>query len=123
MKKCSTLSFSLKLVALLAVLCAVSAQAQKPGLITSEINCLAADSLTMHGWITCTPDRPKAPLIVCLPMMGQDHHSYDNLVQAVVEKALLTKEPVPYILTVDLRGHGKSVQRGKATLSAPGMPP
>ncbi len=121
MNKSTPVSALLGVFLLICLLANAAPFAQKPGLFTTEITAVTSDALVIHGWLTFTPDKPKAPLVVLLPMLGNDHTSYDDLVQVLIEKSLLAKQPVPYILAVDMRGHGKSTKKGSTTLSAESM--
>ena len=77
------------------------------------------DSLRLSAWYTPSPDR-KAPLILLLPMMAHTHESYDPFIRAVTEyrdaDSARATQPMPHLLSFDLRGHGESVIRGSDTL-------
>lgn len=87
---------------------------------------IAQDSLQVfikffHGYAD-----ESTPLWVLLPMMGHDHLSYAEFREEVwVELRTDTLTPAlrrPYVLSPDLRGHGKSVAKGDDTLSYETMP-
>ncbi len=88
---------------------------------TEEISYKLPDGLEIFGWVSSDSKNLKAPLYVLLPMMGHTHESYDPFVNALYKRNKLENKPVPYILSLDLRGHGKSTKAGDKTFSFKNM--
>jgi pimeloyl-ACP methyl ester carboxylesterase len=102
------------------VLLAVSVSARQTDDVI-ELRFETADELVMYGWLTPSPvaDNP-APLWVLLHQRAQDHTSWNGLIQSISRRFLDKKaKPIahPHILVVDLRGHGRSTQLGKFSVS------
>jgi pimeloyl-ACP methyl ester carboxylesterase len=86
-----------------------------------ELKVETDDELTMYGWLTPSPisDKP-APLWVLLHQRAKDHTSWEEFIDQIGRRFANKKaKPInhPHILTVDLRGHGKSTQFGDFSLS------
>ena len=85
---------------------------------TQKMEFVTPDTLHMFGWLTATASKGPAPLIVLLPMFGNDHTSYDSLLKALnqfyADNAHLP--PFPRVLALDLRGHGASIKKGHQTI-------
>ncbi|MBU0984576.1 MAG: alpha/beta hydrolase fold domain-containing protein [candidate division Zixibacteria bacterium] len=95
-------------VLLIAVLSAGSLTAQGTG-PEREVTLTAPDGLVLHGWLSGRPSEGPVPLIVALPMRGRTHTSYDQLTVELVGRCRRDSLALPYLLKLDLRGHGKSV--------------
>lgn len=108
------------LVATLIAVAASSAMAAKPDLNLRELKVETGDGLTLYGWLTPSTDGRPSPLLVLLPMLGHTHTSYDSLITALyarTEEIGLDREwTIPTILSMDLRGHGKSTEKQDTTL-------
>ncbi|HVP06684.1 MAG TPA: alpha/beta hydrolase [Candidatus Acidoferrum sp.] len=91
--------------------------------VMSTVQVLTADSLKLFGVLQKSSLDRKAPLIVMLPMMANTHISYNTLCLALhrAAKENPAHPTLPVLLTLDMRGHGKSTQRGAATLDAKSM--
>lgn len=78
------------------------------------ISFLTGDSLELHAWLTVTDGRGEAPLLITLPMRGHTHSTYEPFIEKVFEYfvADTTGRPRPYILNIDMRGHGESRSLG-----------
>jgi len=96
----------------------------KPGL-TAEKTYKMSDSLELHVWISRAMTKDPAPLLVLLPMRARDHRSYDSLRASVMNRVVgFSKDKIawPYIAAFDLRGHGRSKERGEAEVDVRDMP-
>lgn len=83
------------------------------------------DGLVMYGWLTRSPvTEHPAPLWILVHQRGEDHTSWEGLVDEINRRFLNKRaKPVnqPHILTVDLRGHGRSTQIGNFSVSHENM--
>lgn len=113
------------LLVLALFLPATSIQAgAKPGL-TAERAFEMADGLKLHVWISRPMVKEPAPLLVLLPMRGHDHRSYDSLRGSVMHRAISfgnDKISWPYVAAFDLRGHGRSIEKGNSEIRFNTMP-
>jgi len=78
-----------------------------------RIKVKAADGLGLNGWLIPNSADSGAPLIVMLPMMGHDHTSYDQFIEAFMKRVADDSTQailMPHLLSLDLRGHGKSTE-------------
>jgi len=77
------------------------------GLFAGELTITSDDGFVLYGWL----DKPTAvkksiPIILFAHQFGSNHHMWDNLAKKFNEKGFAT-------LSVDLRGHGKSIFQNK----------
>jgi len=77
------------------------------GLFAGELTIRSDDGFVLHGWL----DKPSVakklnPIILFAHQFGSDHHMWDSLAKKFNEKGFAT-------LSVDLRGHGKSIFQNK----------
>ena len=81
---------------------------------TIEIKITTSDGLDLYSWFSKPDHNKKAPLLVLLPMMNHTHKSYDPflsiLKQYLDNDTLSHNNIMPYLLALDLRGHGKSTK-------------
>jgi len=110
-------------VALMLILAAgIGSAATTPKLHSIEYTVQTEDGLTMYAWMTPSPVEAPAPLWVLLPMMGQTHESYSQFITALYERveqgdSVAAAFVLPNILSLDLRGHGKSVMIGDSAVN------
>ncbi|MCP4684143.1 MAG: alpha/beta fold hydrolase [bacterium] len=112
----------LLLVGLLSA--AVVSAVERPGLTVERVF-NTVDSLRMYAWVSRPMSNDPAPLLVLLPMRARDHRSYDDLRAAIINRAIgFGKDKIiwPYVVAFDLRGHGRSKDRGGATVHFRDMP-
>ncbi|MFH2047902.1 MAG: hypothetical protein ABIJ12_00500 [bacterium] len=87
---------------------------------TTEIKLTTTDGLDLYSWLSKPDHNIKAPLIVLLPMMNNTHESYApfllNLKHYLDIDSLSHNKTTPYVLAIDLRGHGKSTIRNDSTI-------
>lgn len=110
-------------ILLLAAVAGVTAQAKSPTDPNEEKVFIIDDSLKLAGWLMRDTLVSNEPLVILLHQLGLTHESYQAFTDAL-QKFVMTdslKRPMPTILSFDLRGHGKSVQRGKEILNAATM--
>jgi len=88
---------------------------------TTEIKLTTTDGLNLYCWQGKPDHNIKAPLIVLLPMMNNTHESYApfllNLKHYLEIDSLSQNRIMPYILALDLRGHGKSTILNDSTIN------
>lgn len=73
--------------------------------------------LHQYGWLTPSVDNQKAPLVVILHDYGETHDACEGLIRAIwanVARDTTGQLIVPYTLSIDLRGHGKSLKLNRA---------
>jgi hypothetical protein len=93
---------------------------------TQKIQVTTADGLTQTAWFTAFSEKGKAPLWVLLPMMNHDHTSFQPLIEALtayVQSDTTGNTRLPHILSLDLRGHGESVNVKGTPVPADKMQP
>lgn len=98
--------------------------AVKPGL-TAEKVFEMPDGLKLHVWVSRAMTKEPAPLLVLLPMRGLDHRSYDSLRTTIMNRVVgFGKDKIawPYVAAFDLRGHGRSRERGDSIVNSSKMP-
>lgn len=96
--------------------------ATEPSIV--EMVFLAEDGLAIHGWFKESP-AGQASLVVGLPMRRSTHESYAPLFEAIEARLAadtMVPRPVPHLLALDLRGHGKSIYRNGDTILVETMP-
>jgi len=96
----------------------------RPGLTVERVFEMD-DSLKLHTWISRPMVNDPAPLLVLLPMRAQDHRSYDDFRAAIMKRAVgFGKDKIawPYVVAFDLRGHGRSKERGDKEVHFRDMP-
>lgn len=98
---------------------AISVQGGELGPVTVEKTLVLDDSLKLCSEFTHDRDQEHRPLLILLPMMAHDRASFQPFIGALLQHAAQdTLHPrVPAILNLDLRGHGRSVWKGKTALS------
>jgi hypothetical protein len=104
------------IVLVLTAVLAASAQQEAPW---QEREFVTTDGSHLFAWLHCPPVEGKVPLVITLPMRGHTHDSYGEFhrsLQAFVASDSTGKLSLPYLLSFDLRGHGKSVARGEEQL-------
>lgn len=74
-------------------------------LFATELTLTTEDGYELHGWL----DKPQSaaqatPVVLLAHQFGADHTSWDALTEKLHEKGMAT-------LSVDLRGHGKSIMQ------------
>ena len=110
----------------LALLVSGIVACQVDGGTPGEIVIGAEDGLQLHAYLEPSPDKSaNAPLLVLLPMRSRTHTSYDGFKAAMTKRfsdSIAAQGPRPHIVTLDLRGHGASIIRGKDTVSYESMP-
>ncbi|PWB74748.1 hypothetical protein C3F09_03405 [candidate division GN15 bacterium] len=98
----------------------VTAEPAKIAISTNEEKVIVVDdSLRITAWLMRDTAESLEPMIILLHQKGLTHESYQPFIDALtqfVEKDSLHR-PMPTILNFDLRGHGKSILRGKDTLN------
>ncbi|UCC43103.1 MAG: hypothetical protein JSU65_08095 [Candidatus Zixiibacteriota bacterium] len=78
----------------------------------------------LYAWLTHSDGHRQAPLVVLLHMREKDHESYGPFLTAMrnhVESDTTQTLVMPYTLSFDMRGHGKSTRYGRAWLAAEDM--
>ncbi|CAA6824953.1 MAG: Hydrolase, alpha/beta fold family protein [uncultured Sulfurovum sp.] len=74
-------------------------------LFGAELTLMTEDGYELHGWLDKPKDATKAtPIVLLAHQFGSDHTSWESLTKKLNEKGMAT-------LSVDLRGHGKSVNQ------------
>ena len=91
-----------------------------------EQTCITSDGLLLHAWLGIPQGKDnisqgKHPLYLLLPMMGKKHDSYEPFINALSDfiqsDSLNKQQPLPYLLSFDLRGHGKSTSLNNNSIS------
>lgn len=106
--------------ALVALLPVMAAGAAGDLWTVNEISYTTDYGLKMHGWLhqPAGDNQPGAPLIVTLPMLGTTHSAYEPFLDSLARHLQGdTVASVPYVLALDLRGHGASTSVGEKTVS------
>jgi len=93
------------------------------GPVTVEKTLILDDSLELWSELTRGLNQERQPLMVLLPMMAHDRASFQPFIRALLQHAAQdTLRPhVPAILNLDLRGHGRSVWKGRTAISFDSM--
>jgi alpha-beta hydrolase superfamily lysophospholipase len=74
-------------------------------LFATELTLTTEDGFELHGWLEKPQNAMKpAPIVLLAHQFGSDHTSWDVLTKSLHEKGMAT-------LSVDLRGHGKSIMQ------------
>jgi len=74
-------------------------------LFATELTLTTEDGFELHGWLEKPQNATKpAPIVLLAHQFGADHTSWDLLTKSLHEKGMAT-------LSVDLRGHGKSIMQ------------
>jgi alpha-beta hydrolase superfamily lysophospholipase len=74
-------------------------------LFATELTLTTEDGFELHGWLEKPQNAMKpAPIVLLAHQFGADHTSWDVLTKSLHEKGMAT-------LSVDLRGHGKSIMQ------------
>ncbi len=74
-------------------------------LFATELTLTTEDGFELHGWLEKPQNAMKpAPIVLLAHQFGSDHTSWDMLTKSLHEKGMAT-------LSVDLRGHGKSIMQ------------
>ncbi len=113
-------------IGLLTGLLLITSVSAKSGWQFTEQTCITSDGLLLHAWLGVSsgsnkPSPGKHPLFLLLPMMGKSHDSYKSFINELSyflqSDTLYQKQPLPYLLSFDLRGHGKSTSLNNNTIS------
>ncbi len=91
---------------------------------SKEFYLRTATSSDIYTWLTIPDSDQPAPLIVNLHMKKQDHTAFTSILQAMQSKVDSDSTGVlrmPYTLTLDLRGHGKSNRYNRKFISVENM--
>ncbi|GIU00160.1 hypothetical protein TSL6_06660 [Sulfurovum sp. TSL6] len=74
-------------------------------LFATELSLTTEDGFELHGWLVKPKNTMKTtPIVLLAHQFGSDHTSWDSLMKRLHEKGMAT-------LSVDLRGHGKSIMQ------------
>ncbi len=93
--------------------------------VEHEMTFTTSDNLTLHYWLNRPTSTNSTDLIILLPMMGQTHKSYGQFIEALGRQLDLGTETssYPFIVSFDLRGHGKSTTVDSVQLNYRNMTP
>jgi dienelactone hydrolase len=100
-------------MALLLSLPALLLVAQPAQSMTSEMTLKTADGFVLSGTLNVPEGRGKHPVVILAHQFGADRSGWDRLASRLNDRGIAT-------LALDLRGHGRSTDRGGATVAVTG---